>query len=171
VLEVGLPGGTQGWLKIRAEVGEGGTVQASLSAATPAGREALSKDLPAMTSFLQSEGLPGVNLQMAHAAHVGVAVVGGAQGGSATGSGGSDGSGGQGSSGGLMPGGGDGSGQAGRSPREQASGSDGLGGGRAAGEGTEVEGVAGVAEPEWQSAGAYSGSAGLNGGSWLNVIV
>ena len=65
VLEVGVPGGTQGWLKIRAEIGEGGVVQASMSAATHAGQEALHRDLPAISAFLESEHVP-VNLQVAH---------------------------------------------------------------------------------------------------------
>jgi hypothetical protein len=57
VLEVGVPGGSHGWLKIRAEIGEGGSVQASLSAATPAGHETLHRELPEMTAFLAGEQL------------------------------------------------------------------------------------------------------------------
>jgi hypothetical protein len=55
VLEVGVPGGSHGWLKIRAEIGEGGAVQASLSAATHAGHETLRRELPQMTAFLVGE--------------------------------------------------------------------------------------------------------------------
>ncbi len=54
VLEVGIPNGTQGWLKVRAEL-TGGSVNASLSAASPAGREMLHRELPALTSYLQQE--------------------------------------------------------------------------------------------------------------------
>lgn len=55
VLEVGVPGGSHGWLRIRAEMSEGGTVQASLTATSSAGHESLHRDLPAMNAFLSSE--------------------------------------------------------------------------------------------------------------------
>ena len=54
-LEVGLPNGTQGWLKIRAEVGNEGNVNASLSAATSAGQQSLHRQLPALNAYLHSE--------------------------------------------------------------------------------------------------------------------
>jgi hypothetical protein len=54
-LEVGLANGTQGWLKIRAEMTDGGVVNASLSSATPAGQEMLHRELPALTAYLQEE--------------------------------------------------------------------------------------------------------------------
>jgi hypothetical protein len=54
-LEVGLANGTQGWLKIRAEMTDGGIVNASLSSATPAGQEMLHRELPALTAYLQEE--------------------------------------------------------------------------------------------------------------------
>jgi hypothetical protein len=54
-LEVGLPNGTQGWLKIRAEMTGGGLVNASLSSATSAGQEMLRRELPALTAYLQQE--------------------------------------------------------------------------------------------------------------------
>jgi len=54
-LEVGLANGTQGWLKIRAELTDGGVVNASLSSATPAGQEMLHRELPALTAYLQEE--------------------------------------------------------------------------------------------------------------------
>lgn len=53
-LEVGLASGTQGWLKIRAEMTDGG-VTASLSSATSAGQEMLHRELPALTAYLQEE--------------------------------------------------------------------------------------------------------------------
>ncbi len=54
-LEVGLANGTQGWLKIRAEMTDGGVVTASLSSATSAGQEMLHRELPALTAYLQEE--------------------------------------------------------------------------------------------------------------------
>lgn len=54
VLEVGIPNGSQGWLKVRAEL-TGGGVSASLSAASPAGQEMLHRELPALTTYLQQE--------------------------------------------------------------------------------------------------------------------
>jgi len=54
-LEVGLANGTQGWLKIRAEMTDGGIVNASLSSATSAGQEMLHRELPALTAYLQEE--------------------------------------------------------------------------------------------------------------------
>lgn len=54
-LEVGVSNGTQGWLKIRAEMTDGGVVNASLSSATSAGQEMLHRELPALTAYLQDE--------------------------------------------------------------------------------------------------------------------
>ncbi|WP_188757717.1 hypothetical protein [Edaphobacter acidisoli] len=54
VLEVGIPNGTQGWLKVRAELANGG-INASLAAASPGGQEMLHRELPALTAFLQQE--------------------------------------------------------------------------------------------------------------------
>ena len=65
VLEVGIPGGTHGWLKIRAEIGEGGAVQASMSATSHAGQETLRRELPGINAFLESEHVP-VTVQVAH---------------------------------------------------------------------------------------------------------
>jgi len=56
-LEVGVPSGTQGWLRIRAEVGAPGEVNASLSAASSGGRELLHNQMPALNAFLHSEQL------------------------------------------------------------------------------------------------------------------
>jgi hypothetical protein len=53
-LEVGVPRGTEGWLKIRAEVGSDG-ISASLSMASHAGQSALRDQLPAINAFLQGE--------------------------------------------------------------------------------------------------------------------
>jgi hypothetical protein len=54
-LEVGVANGTQGWLKIRAEMTEGGQVNASLSSATSSGQEMLHRELPALTAYLHEE--------------------------------------------------------------------------------------------------------------------
>ena len=54
-LEVGIQNGTHGWLKVRAEIAEGGTVNASVSAASSAGQEMLHRELPALTAYLQQE--------------------------------------------------------------------------------------------------------------------
>jgi hypothetical protein len=54
-LEVGVSNGTQGWLKIRAEMTDGGVVNASLSAASSASQEMLHRELPALTAYLQEE--------------------------------------------------------------------------------------------------------------------
>ena len=56
-LEVGVPSGTHGWLKIRAEMGSGGEVTAALSSASTSGQEMLRRELPALSSFLQEERL------------------------------------------------------------------------------------------------------------------
>ena len=75
VLEVGIPGGSHGWLKIRAEMGEGGNVQASLFAATRAGHETLHRELPELTAFLASEHLT-VQLNVADRPQVSASSVG-----------------------------------------------------------------------------------------------
>ena len=64
-LEVGIVNGTHGWLKIRAEMTGGGTVNASLSAATSAGQEMLHRELPSLTAYLQEERV-GVNAIALH---------------------------------------------------------------------------------------------------------
>jgi hypothetical protein len=56
-LEVGMPGGTHGWLKIRAEMGSGGEVTAALSSSSSSGQAMLRRELPALSSFLQEERL------------------------------------------------------------------------------------------------------------------
>lgn len=54
-LEVGVANGTEGWLKIRAEMTEGGQVNASLSSVTTSGQEMLHRELPALTAYLHEE--------------------------------------------------------------------------------------------------------------------
>ena len=55
-LDVGVFDGTHGWLRIRAELGAGGVVNASLTASASA-HESLRAALPAMTNFLGSEAV------------------------------------------------------------------------------------------------------------------
>ncbi len=54
-LEVGVHSGSQGWLKIRAEVAGEGEVSASLAAASPSGEQMLKGQLPALNAYLHSE--------------------------------------------------------------------------------------------------------------------
>jgi hypothetical protein len=54
-LEVGIQNGAHGWLKVRAEMADGGVVNASVSASSSAGQEMLHRELPAITAFLQEE--------------------------------------------------------------------------------------------------------------------
>jgi hypothetical protein len=54
-LEVGIPNGTHGWLKVRAEMADGGVINASVSAASSTGQEMLHRELPALTAYLQQE--------------------------------------------------------------------------------------------------------------------
>ncbi|MGH9597577.1 MAG: hypothetical protein ACRD3K_12340 [Edaphobacter sp.] len=55
MLEVGIQNGTHGWLKVRAEMADGGAVNASVSAASSSGQEMLHRELPALTAYLQDE--------------------------------------------------------------------------------------------------------------------
>jgi hypothetical protein len=65
-LEVGIQNGTHGWLKVRAEMTDGGVVNASVSAASSAGQEMLHRELPALTAYLQQEKV-AVNAVTVHA--------------------------------------------------------------------------------------------------------
>jgi hypothetical protein len=65
-LEVGIPDGTHGWLRVRAEIADGG-INASVSAATSAGQEMLHRELPSLTAYLQQEKV-AVNSVVIHAA-------------------------------------------------------------------------------------------------------
>ena len=66
VLEVGIASGTQGWVKVRAELGSDGVVNASLSTASQAGQEMLHRELPSLTAYLQQERVT-VNAVVVHA--------------------------------------------------------------------------------------------------------
>ena len=65
-LEVGISNGSQGWLKIRAEMAGGGGVNASLSATVPSGQAMLDRELPSLTAYLQQERV-AVNSVVIHA--------------------------------------------------------------------------------------------------------
>jgi hypothetical protein len=65
-LEVGIQNGTQGWLKVRAEMTDGGVVNASVSTTSPAGQEMLHRELPALNAYLQEEKV-AVNAVIIHA--------------------------------------------------------------------------------------------------------
>lgn len=54
-LEVGVSTGTHGWLRVRAEMGDGGAVVASVVASSPVAAEALHRGLPAMHEYLVHE--------------------------------------------------------------------------------------------------------------------
>ncbi len=64
-LEVGVANGTQGWLKIRAEMTDNGVVNASVSATTLAGQEMLHRELPSLTAYLHQEQI-GVGSLVLH---------------------------------------------------------------------------------------------------------
>jgi hypothetical protein len=66
-LEVGIQNGTHGWLKVRAEMTDGGVVNASVSAASSAGQEMLHRELPGLTAYLQEEKV-AVNTVVVHSA-------------------------------------------------------------------------------------------------------
>jgi hypothetical protein len=65
-LEVGVQNGMHGWLKIRAEMTEGGVVNASVSTASSTGQEMLHRELPALTAYLVEEKV-AVNAVVVHA--------------------------------------------------------------------------------------------------------
>jgi hypothetical protein len=69
-LEIGVQNGTHGWLRVRAEMTEGGVVNASVSAASSAGQEMLHRELPALTAYLQEEKV-AVNAISVHASLAG----------------------------------------------------------------------------------------------------
>jgi hypothetical protein len=64
-LEIGVQNGTHGWLRVRAEMTDGGVVNASVSAASSAGQEMLHRELPALTAYLQEEKV-AVNAVIVH---------------------------------------------------------------------------------------------------------
>jgi hypothetical protein len=85
-LEVGIPNGTHGWLKVRAEMADGGGINASVSAASSSGQEMLHRELPSLTAYLQQEKV-AVNTVVVHTAAVGVELRGSGSGMNSGGSG------------------------------------------------------------------------------------
>jgi hypothetical protein len=67
-LEVGVANGTQGWLKIRAELTDTGSVKAALSSTSAAGEQMLHRELPALSGFLDQERLSVSSLVVHHTA-------------------------------------------------------------------------------------------------------
>jgi hypothetical protein len=66
VLEVGIASGSHGWLRVRAEFGDGGGVAASVVTASASAAEGLHKDLPAISAYLAGERV-GVSSLVVHA--------------------------------------------------------------------------------------------------------
>ncbi len=66
-LEVGIANGTHGWLKVRAELVEGGGIHASVLTASSLGQETLHREIPSLTAYLQQENI-AVNSVAIHAA-------------------------------------------------------------------------------------------------------
>lgn len=56
-LEVGVQTETHGWLKVRAEISDGGAVNASVSASSTSGQEMLRHELPSISNFLAKENV------------------------------------------------------------------------------------------------------------------
>ncbi|MBS1798843.1 MAG: hypothetical protein JSS95_03365 [Acidobacteria bacterium] len=67
-IEVGVSSGSHGWLKIRAEMTDTGTVKASIAPASVTGQEILHRDLPLLSSFLEQERIPVSSLAVHHPA-------------------------------------------------------------------------------------------------------
>ncbi|MBS1821081.1 MAG: hypothetical protein JST61_03780 [Acidobacteria bacterium] len=66
-IEVGVAGGSHGWLKIRAEMTDAGTVKASLASASTTGQEILHRDLPLLSNYLEQERIPVSSLAVQQA--------------------------------------------------------------------------------------------------------
>lgn len=66
-LEVGVPGGAHGWMKVRAELAGDGTVHASVTVSSQGGVEVLRRELPSLTNYLHQEQV-GVSSVAVHAA-------------------------------------------------------------------------------------------------------
>jgi hypothetical protein len=64
-LEVGIPNGIHGWLRVRAEMTDGGSVNASVSAASASGQEMLHRELHSLTAYLVEEKV-AVNAVVVH---------------------------------------------------------------------------------------------------------
>lgn len=58
MIEVGMASGPHGWLKIRAEMTDAGTVKAAIASSSMAEQEMLHRDLPLLSNFLEQERIP-----------------------------------------------------------------------------------------------------------------
>jgi hypothetical protein len=65
VLEIGLTGGAHGWVRVRAEVGQTGEVQASLVASNAGAADALHKQLGDISAYLKNEAVAVSSLVVA----------------------------------------------------------------------------------------------------------
>ena len=65
-LEVGVANGTHGWLRVRAELDEGGAVVAQVTAASAAAAEGLHKEVPVISAYLAEQQV-GVSSLVVHA--------------------------------------------------------------------------------------------------------
>ena len=68
VLEVGIPGATHGWLKVRAEWSDTGGVNAQLAASSASAVSSLHKELPALAAYLQQQQVAVASLSVQAAA-------------------------------------------------------------------------------------------------------
>jgi hypothetical protein len=143
-LEVGIDGGTNGWLRVRAEMDGTGGVSASVMATTASAVEALHKELPALSAYLTHESV-GVSSLVVNRAEAGAGTQDAAM--SFSGGNGAE----------------FGSGKGG------ASGNDTVLGPEAAGA-DSVEPTAVAAAMDATSAAAMGGSYGAGSGGWLNVV-
>lgn len=57
-IEVGIPGGSHGWLKLRAEMTADGSIQASMSPSSLSHADELRRELPSLTTYLHQEQIP-----------------------------------------------------------------------------------------------------------------
>ncbi len=64
-LEVGIQNGTHGWLKVRAEIGDGGGINASVLAPSFSAKEMLNREVPSLSTYLEQEKI-AVNSVVIH---------------------------------------------------------------------------------------------------------
>lgn len=154
-LEVGVQSGTQGWLRIRAEVSEQGAVNASLAAGSSGGRELLHSQIPALNAFLHSEQMSVTTTVMDRGSLTGSGAAGSGGLGSQAGAGNSNGS--------LLAGGGA------QSDGDQRESAQQVASGSASDVGKSYNARSGVSETEGMPSSRVP--APWESGRWLNVRV
>lgn len=154
-LEVGVQSGTQGWLRIRAEVSEQGAVNASLAAGSSGGRELLHSQIPALNAFLHSEQMSVTTTVMDRGSLTGSGAAGSGGLGSQAGAGNSNGS--------LLQGGGA------QSDGDQRESAQQVPSGSASDVGKSYNARSGVSETEGMPSSRVP--APWESGRWLNVRV